>query len=202
MHRASPLSLFVVIALGLAGHVRADPYKGVTPGSAEEPPRSKRVRKAKVHLMTWPGFQMRPGGGSRVFLQTSRKPKFETSRKPGRFVVLLEKTRVHLRNNRRPLETRYFNTPVTRVKVKKRGKDLAIVLELRAEVRPKVTTKADPKGPFHYLFVDLPAGQWIEGASAAPAEEEEEEDRQAPAREPESDDEGQVGDRETPPSVR
>ncbi|MFW5877060.1 MAG: AMIN domain-containing protein [Myxococcota bacterium] len=198
MHRAAPLSLFVVLALGLSGPVRADRYKGVTPGSEEEPPRSKRARKSRVHLMTWPGFQMRSGGGSRVFVQTSREPEFETERKSGRFVVVLEKTRVHLRNNRRTLETRYFNTPVTRVKVKKRGEDLAIVLELRAEVRPKVTTKADPKGPFHYVIVDLPAGQWIE--DAAPADEEG--PRQAPAREPRSDDEGQARDREKPPSVR
>jgi hypothetical protein len=181
-----------VLLLGVG--VRADPYQGVTPGGTHDPPRSEAVFRTSQPLMTWPGFQMLPGGGSRVFIQVSSEPRFETRDEPGRFVILLEGTGVHLRNTRRPLETRYFNTPVKRVRVERRGKQVAVILELRAEAAPRVRTKAGPDGRFHYVLVDFPAGQWIEGAEP-PSSGDRPKEPAAPS--PRSGD--QAGDRERPP---
>jgi hypothetical protein len=159
----SPLRLLCVLGvplMALAAGVRADSYQGVAPGKANEPPRAGAVRKADTALLTWPGFQMLPNGGSRVFLQVSKDPRFEVREETGRFVVLLESTRVHLRNNRRPLETRYFNTPVRRVRVERRDKKVAVVLELRGQAVPRVRTEPGPDGTFHFLYVEFPPGEW------------------------------------------
>lgn len=147
-------------AAGLPGSLHARPYQGVAPESPNEPPRIQGLGQRR--LMTWPGFQMLPDGGSRVFVQLTQKPLFETRDEADRFVILLDRTGVHLRNNRRPLETRHFNTPVRRVRVRGRpeGK-VAVILELRAAAPPEVHVKAGADGRFHYLMVDFPPGDWL-----------------------------------------
>lgn len=146
------------LAAGMAGSVRARPYQGVAPDARNDPPRAEHLGGKR--LMTWPGFQMLPDGGSRVFIQVTQEPLFETRDAPDRFVILLERTGVHLRNNRRPLETRHFNTPVKRVRVERRRQKVAVILELRAPAPPKVRTRAGEDGRFHYLMVDFPPGDW------------------------------------------
>jgi hypothetical protein len=157
----------VLLGTGLVVGVRASPYQGVTPGSPNEPPRVDAVGRQR--LMTWPGFQMLSDGGSRVFVQVSQEPLFETRDEPGRFVVLLERTGVHLRNNKRALETRYFNTPVKRVRVQRRRDKVAVILELRAPAPPRVHTQPGAEGRFHYVLVDFPPGDWLaEAAGPSP----------------------------------
>jgi len=192
------------------GHAHVAPthplgsYQGVTPGESDAPPAEARARRraeaarsgrrrrsAPVHLLTWPGFQAHEDGSSRFFLQTSSTVETSTSRAPGRFELILKNTRVHLRTNRLPLETRYFNTPVVRALVERRGHDLAIVFVLRAEVAPRISTETASNG-YHYVFVDFPAGDYL------PAELQAE--RAAPAHEDGSDDaEGPTGDPDAPP---
>jgi len=156
-------------------------YQGVTPGGpSESPPAEGRVRSSRttetqrgrrgpVHLLTWPGFQAREDGSSR-FLQTSDTVETATSSAPGRFELLLKNTRVHLRTNALPLETRFFNTPVLRAVVERRGSDLAVVFHLRAEVTPRVSAEAAPSG-YHYVYVDFAAGSYLPAEVAAPAPE-------------------------------
>lgn len=174
----------------VGGAVRADPYRGVTPGSGGEPPRSQAARKSSGRLLTWPGFQMLPGGGSRVFVQTSRKPHYETKRKKDRVELLLEGTRIHLRNNRRPLETRFFDTPVLQVKVERRGRDLAVVVHLREEATAKVHDEPAPEGDFHFVYVDFPARSGARTPEGGGADDE-----------GEGTQDGQARDSETPPGM-
>ncbi len=98
-------------------------------------------------------------GQSRVFVQTSKPVHMETRAESGRFVLVLKNTRIHLENNQRPLETRYFNTPVNRVHVERRGKDLVVMIELRSNVQPTMRDEAGVDG-FQYTFVDFPAGSY------------------------------------------
>ncbi|NOY90057.1 MAG: hypothetical protein GXP55_02525, partial [Deltaproteobacteria bacterium] len=164
-----PLSALLLLALALPvahaqdaapsgdGQTAPTRYEGVTP-EAGSPPAERRVRRSRNRLLTWPGFESRPNGASRFFVQLSREVQFTTRASQGRFEVLLAGTRTHLRNTRRPLETRFFNTPVIRAKVERRGRhNLALVFELRAAVTPRVYTQPGPGG-YTFLFVDFPEG--------------------------------------------
>ncbi|HJK92966.1 MAG TPA: hypothetical protein RMH85_10090 [Polyangiaceae bacterium LLY-WYZ-15_(1-7)] len=140
-------------------------YAGVRPGSANPPPRARAVQRAgsrrrPARLLTWPGFMPLPRGASRFFLQLNQPVQPQSSASEGRFEVLLPGVRTHLRNTRRPLITRYFQTPVTQAKVERRGRsDLAVVFQLRAAVTPAVSTGT--QNGYHYVYVDFPAGDWL-----------------------------------------
>jgi hypothetical protein len=110
--------------------------------------------------MTWPGFQARPDGASRFFIQTTQPVVHDVRRENRRIVITLRNTQLHLRNNRRPLETAYFNTPVSRARIERHGRDLAIVLDLRADVAPQVSAQPAENG-YHYLFIEFPSGEFL-----------------------------------------
>ena len=135
-------------------------YDGVSPGSSNVPPRAPDPGGAGPLLMTWPGFQQRPDGASRFFLQTTGPVQVEQKNEDGRFVLLLKNTRLHLRNNRRPLETRYFNTPVSSARIERRGRDLAFVLSLRGQVTPMVSTQQGAGG-YNFILLEFPAGSYL-----------------------------------------
>ncbi len=160
------LTLSLVIGLGFAAAALAQEntgphpvgeYAGVTPGTGHLPPRAP---SGEARLLTWPGFQARPDGASRFFVQTTQPVQYRVENESGRAVIILENLGIHLRNNRRPLETRYFNTPVTRAKVERRGHDVALVLEMRAAVTPSVSVQPS-EGAYHYLFIEFPAGDYL-----------------------------------------
>lgn len=135
-------------------------YAGVSPGSANAPPRAPDPGGEGPLLMTWPGFQARPDGASRFFLQTTGTVQVEQKNEEGRFVLVLKGCRLHLRNNRRPLETRYFNTPVSSARIERRGRDLAFVMSLRAPVTPMVSTQSGAGG-YNFVLLEFPAGNYL-----------------------------------------
>ena len=143
---------------GQAGQGAAAGYAGVTPGTGNLPPRAPSP--GGNLLMTWPGFQQRPDGASRFFLQTTAAVQIEQREEQGRFVVILKNTGLHLRNNRRPLETRYFNTPVSKAGIERRGRDLAFVLELRGGVTPVVSQEVASNG-YNFIYLEFPGGNYI-----------------------------------------
>lgn len=142
-------------------------YAGVrAPGG--RPPRQRAINRARQNrrrstLLTWPGFRPSEAqGGGAFFLQLSSAVQSTTNASPGRFEVILPNVSTHVRNTRRPLETRYFNTPVTRVKVERRGRrNLAVVFELRQDVTPTVRLAPSNEEGFHYLWVEFPAGSYL-----------------------------------------
>lgn len=160
-------------------------YAGVTPGTANPPPRVGAVARARpAKLLTWPGFQAMAGGGSRFFLQVSGPVEFESRSSEGRFELVLKNTRAHLRNTFRPLDTRFFQTPVNTAKVERRRRDLAVVFQLRGASTPNVTQGVG-EGGFHFVYVDFPAGNWAtpEPAPTAPPPPVQAEDDEVPPME-------------------
>ena len=93
--------------------------------------------------------------GSSFFVQTSKEVRFGTKRSQGRFELVLYDIRVHLKTNYLPLETQYFDTPVTRATVQRTGKGVTMVFEMREDVTPTVTQKKGKDG-FNYVFVKFP----------------------------------------------
>ena len=150
----------LVIVWGASGAVAAadgSSYEGVNPESETSenlPPKAEEIPEG-VLVLTWPGSMMHEDGGSSFFVQTSGPVKVESQKSEGRFELILRNTRVHLKNTFLPLETQFFDTPVTRATVQRKGpKDVAMIVELRKDVTPTVTQKKGKDG-FHYVFVEF-----------------------------------------------
>lgn len=129
-------------------------YGGVTPGadsSENLPPKAEEIPQDAL-MLTWPGFMMQEDG-SCFFVQTSKPVKFGTRKLDGRLELVMHQTRVHLKTNFLPLETAFFDTPVTRATVQRRGKkDVVMILEMREDVTPSITQEKGKDG-FNYVFV-------------------------------------------------
>jgi hypothetical protein len=148
----------LVIALGsLAATALANEssYAGVNPGSDTSenlPPKVEEIPEGAL-MLTWPGFMMHEDGSSCFFIQTSEPVHVTSEQSKGRFELLLRNTRVYLKNNYLPLETQFFDTPVTRATVHRAGKkDVVMVFEMRKDVTPTITQKKGKDG-FNYVFV-------------------------------------------------
>jgi hypothetical protein len=146
----------LVIAFGIAPAVASaegETYAGVNPESSSEnlPPKVDEIPEGAV-MLTWPGFMMHEDG-SCFFVQTSKEVRYGTTQTKSRFELVIHNIRVHLKTNYLPLETQYFDTPVTRATVRRSGKkDVTMVFEMRENVTPTITQKKGKDG-FNYVFV-------------------------------------------------
>ncbi|MEM6955914.1 MAG: hypothetical protein AAF645_09495 [Myxococcota bacterium] len=165
-------ALLVLALLGLtaslsAQHAEVRParrvgeYAGVRPGGEGTPPRGRSSRSGS-EIVTWPGFM--PEGGGRFFLQTTGPIQTEAVTSDGRLEIVLKGATTHRRNTRRWIDTRFFNTPVRRARIVRRGRgrnrELVMVFEMRAQVRPTITTSPG-EGGYQYIFIDFPDGDYI-----------------------------------------
>jgi hypothetical protein len=149
-------------------------YAGVVPGSSGSP--AVPVAKSETKpVITWPGFQMRQDGTSRVFIQSTSALTPQPSAAGLRFSVHLPGAKVAGNTNKLPLETRFFNTPVSRVNIEQQRDGVTLVLDLRAEISPVVSSERGPTG-YYFLYIDLPKGSFVknplppvEAPPAAPA---------------------------------
>jgi colicin import membrane protein len=83
--------------------------------SAPAPAEERVEISSAIKHMTWLGFQQ-TRDSSRVFIKTSEPVKFHVVEEGRNLIVLeLENTRIPLRNNRRFLDTHFFDTAVTMI---------------------------------------------------------------------------------------
>jgi hypothetical protein len=138
---------------------RPEDYGGVAPGSRQVPPGMRRLaaRRNPGPVVAWPGFQMLPTQGSRVFIVgTAGTTMVEGPRTPTQRSYLFPGARLFLYNNSRPLETALFATPLVRARLRAVRGGVSLVLDVRAEVNPVQGQEAAGNGlVFHYL--DFPA---------------------------------------------
>jgi hypothetical protein len=135
-------------------------YNGVTPGSGNTLPEIESLLKKSGAWVTWPGFTTAPDGGTRLFLQTTHELDYKVQqKKDGTIVIDLNKTRVYLGNNRNPLVTTHFNTPLRRAYLKQRRSASTLVLEMKVTATPAISQITNADG-FSYLFVDFPPGDY------------------------------------------
>jgi hypothetical protein len=137
----------------------AGTYTGVAPGGSAQPavPLSAGKNPATI---TWPGFQMRADGTSRVFIQSTTALDPQPSAAPGKYLVQLRGAHVSGGTNRLPLETRFFNTPVTRVSLSANHDGAQLILDLRADVAPHISSERGATG-YYFTFIDLPKGHYV-----------------------------------------
>ena len=144
---------------------RSGAYEGVSPTNSN-PPAVSVPAGATPPQVTWPGFQMLTQGRSRVFLQLTSKAETAVESRSNQVVMILKNAQIAGRNNRRPLETRFFNTPVSRAWLKKRGADIALIIELRANALPNISAQQASTG-YYFVFLDFPAGKYLDSATEA-----------------------------------
>jgi hypothetical protein len=157
--------------LGGAMRVSAQGYDGVVPGSSAVPHNLSAAPGGDA-VVTWPGFQVLGNGGSRVFVQTSVAVQPELKRDGNSWVVIIPGVTLPKGNARLPLDTQFFNTPVTSARMlplhttgKRRkqhqvGTGVSVVLEMRAEVTPKLHTEKADNGYF-FTYIEFPAGTYL-----------------------------------------
>jgi len=148
----------LAIVLGSSGAIASaddTSYGGVTPGSENSenlPPKAEESPEGAL-MLAWPGFIMHKDGGSCFFVQRSQTVETAWKKSEGRFELVLRNTQVHLKNTFLPLETEFFDTPVTRATVlRKARKDVVMVFEMREDAMPTITQKKGKDG-FNYVFV-------------------------------------------------
>lgn len=84
-------------------------------------------------VMTYIGFRQM-ADVSRVFVRVDGKAKFRVLEEGTRFSLELVDTAVNVKNNERPLDTTYFNSPVTKIKATTTGGGTRVDVELREMV--------------------------------------------------------------------
>lgn len=138
---------------------RPEEYGGITPGMPALPRGFRRARRpAGASLITWPGFQVVPGGSRLFVVLTSPQPLGEAMRNGRTRVYRIPGTRIHLWNNHRPLITEAFPTPVSRAYLRSVRGVTELVVELRADIEPSITQETSGQG-FHYVFLNFPSFQ-------------------------------------------
>jgi hypothetical protein len=130
----------------------AGTYKGVRPGQVGVPPHAPKAGGAP--LLTWSGFMM-TDGGSRVFLQVTQQVEYAVAQGGKEIVITLKGCRIHRRNNARPVNTRFFATPVASVQARQHGRDVKVRIGLRKAVQVQPRFETGEAG-YQFLMVDFP----------------------------------------------
>ena len=143
------------------GRGKSEKYDGVIPGSDTKNPLPP-APSDRAYL-AWTGFQM-TATGSRVFLQTTKSVSYDsTEEKRGKsrsstVVILLRDCKIHMANNRRSIDTRYFATPVAKVSAKQRKANVEVRIVLREGAVASPSSEAGPAGS-QFLLFDFPPGK-------------------------------------------
>ena len=149
---SSPLALGAPLDEPRGGEERerAGPYLGVLPGVNERAP--NKPRRSRRPMITWVGFQMRPDGGCRVFIQSTQAITYEFSQR-GELNLQLRfpNVRFHSRIERLPLDTSYFPAVVKSVRAQRRRRDVLVKIQLRESARHRVRQQGT------FTFIDFPA---------------------------------------------
>ncbi len=151
------LSLFLILSLlsstTLAKEkepIRTGPYLGVQPGTKEVAPGKRIKRKGKRNIVTWVGFQML-GQGGRVFIQNSKRPKYELVSGPeDQIVIDLLNSRLQSHNDGRRLEAGWFPSAISWIDAnQRRGNIVRVIIKMREIVG------YDLRQDGNYLFFDF-----------------------------------------------
>ncbi len=165
--RLSTPTLALAVALfGAPG--QAQDYGGVVPGAHAGPVNTAPKGEARV---TWPGFQVLGDGRTRIFVQTNAPVQPALKRDGSNWIVIIPDVLLPRGNARLPLDTHFFNTPVTSARLRplaareRRRKKIrasagvSLLLQMRAEVTPKLYTEKDASGYF-FTYVEFAAGTY------------------------------------------
>lgn len=101
---------------------REGAYGGVKPGEPTPSGGERPAPRPGRNAIGWVGFEERDDGGALIFVQVGSEVGYSQRVEGGALVVHLEGVKRLGKNVRRPLITRFFETPIARVTTKKVGK--------------------------------------------------------------------------------
>ena len=112
------------------------------------------------------GFRVKPGT-SEVVIQTSAEVTLEARSTPAGSVFVLKNCRIFRNNDRRPLDTRFFDSAITGITLKEHGPDLEISVTVRGT---SVATPHKERGPgaSWYWILEFPRRDAIPRSDTAP----------------------------------
>lgn len=165
-------------------------YQGVSSTGGAMPPYAPKEIGGESAVLTWTGFE-RTDTSSRVFFQLSAAVEPEVVAEGLAVTIKLPRTSIKVRNNRRALITKYFKTPVDRVKVRRKGKDVIATLVLRWEATPTWTVNEGERG-YKILVFEFPDTQDMQDAPAPPSAPEAPPHPSPPAKDASSDESGEA----------
>ncbi|HTJ44741.1 MAG TPA: hypothetical protein VL463_21695, partial [Kofleriaceae bacterium] len=155
---------------------REGEYGGVTPGEKPAQPdtaKPKHKRPPPKDELTWIGFQAKDGGGGELFFQAPAQFTVTQHVEKGMVVVTLSGLRRQVKNARRPLDTRYFDTSIARVTARPRGsKGIEVRIAFKSPKdahEAQVRTATEPDGMF-YAYLDFGAGGRVDVKPSEPSE--------------------------------
>jgi len=132
-------------------------YSGVSTQTSPDSGFTATPRKASRPVLTWTGFeQARNGASSKVFVQLTASADYEVKTDGTTVVVRLKGVHVEHKNNTRPLDLRYFKTPVRRVTVRSRRNATTLTVTLKRAATPIVTLEPRANGQ-SMLVLEFPA---------------------------------------------
>jgi hypothetical protein len=161
--------MFVLVLMASPPALAGDPtgqnaegeYGGVQPGQTKkpEPAANKKAKKPPPKgTLSWIGFESKDGG-SDVFFQSVAP--FEVSQRVenGTLVVGLSLSKLG-HNTGRPIDTRFFDTNVSRVTAKKKGKGIEVRIAFKdakgaAQGSLRTATEADG---MYYAYLSFAGG--------------------------------------------
>lgn len=145
-------------AVGVTARADDDAYGGVSP-ETNKIPENLAAAPGEAALVTWPGFQMLPNGGSRVFIQTSVAVQPTVRREGTHLEIFLPTVSLPPGNARLPLDTSFFNSPVSEVHAKRKKGGVVVSVVLRSDVAPEVRTERAETGYF-FVLIEFPPGTY------------------------------------------
>jgi hypothetical protein len=135
-------------------------YGGVQPGQAKKPDPGKKHKKPPPKgTLSWIGFEAKDGG-SEVFLQSVAP--FEVSQRVegGTLIVTLSGLKRLGPNIWRPIDTRFFDTSLSRIVAKKKGKGVEVRItfkDAKAAGQASLRTGTEADG-LYYAYLSFSGG--------------------------------------------
>jgi hypothetical protein len=164
-------------------HPRVAPHGDLAAGPAAEDAPRGRKKKAKAKAgasasrskvaatranLLRTGFRVTPRG-SEVSIETSAEVELETRPIASGRTFVLKGCKVVRANDRRALDTSYFGSPVTGVRLRQRGRNLEVRVALRAPSDAISRKERGPDDTWRWIL-EFPVVQTADGAaSPAPA---------------------------------
>jgi hypothetical protein len=138
--------------------------KGAKPGATAQKGTPGKKAASNITVAQWPGFRMLDDGSSEVLVDFSRDPVAPTEHKAaGSTTYVFKGAHVIKHNNKNPLITVHFNTPVMSVRLVPAKGALNLVIDMRpgANVTPTTSVRAGEGGESKIFAVKFPAGSYL-----------------------------------------
>jgi hypothetical protein len=170
--RRALLSLVLLASPAFAEDVKGPnaegEYGGVQPGQPKKPEPAKRAKRPPPKgTLSWLGFETK-NGASEVFFQSIAAFQVGQRVENGTLVVTLNGLSKLGQNTWRPIDTRFFETPIARINAKKHGKNVEVRITFKnakdaAQGAMRTATEADG---MYYAYLSFGGGS-IEAATEA-----------------------------------